>query len=380
MRGSALLKHAGEKNAKKLLTDRNAYISFLEVQLERVSAACLASKTFEQRLADLEGAQSDHDQRLASLTKVFRLNQEYVEQTSDQGQQQLTQLTTRVDAWMDKTSTEVVAQQHRLQHVEEQLRHCDDLLQHLAAQSQSEWIDLKAKTERELEDIKALLGGAHAQLEAHEATVVKIMAEQQSLRELVTDKLDQQESIDRAVREMEKSCQADVLRLTSPFEDKLNELNKRIVAQDQKRNEEQRELRNAVDECAELQQALRLHVVAMQHDVTDHKHVLAGQEWSQVQEEIETLRENQHKLKDALRVAQLCMQAAQQTSDDSATALAERLEQAEENFARLTRETLDKCDDLRERVLTALGDVELNLRQDADVVAERAVGFLFLYV
>jgi len=36
--------------AKKLLTDRAAYIAYLESQLERVSAACLTVQSFDERL------------------------------------------------------------------------------------------------------------------------------------------------------------------------------------------------------------------------------------------------------------------------------------------------------------------------------------------
>ena len=36
--------------AKKLLTDRTAYIAYLESQLERVSAACLTVQSFDERL------------------------------------------------------------------------------------------------------------------------------------------------------------------------------------------------------------------------------------------------------------------------------------------------------------------------------------------
>lgn len=32
------------------LTDRSAYLNFLEIQLERVSAACLASQDFDSRI------------------------------------------------------------------------------------------------------------------------------------------------------------------------------------------------------------------------------------------------------------------------------------------------------------------------------------------
>lgn len=36
--------------SEKILTDRGAYLSFLEIQLERVSAACLASQDFGGRI------------------------------------------------------------------------------------------------------------------------------------------------------------------------------------------------------------------------------------------------------------------------------------------------------------------------------------------
>lgn len=38
------------QEGKKLLTDRTAYIAYLESQLERVSAACLTVQSFDERL------------------------------------------------------------------------------------------------------------------------------------------------------------------------------------------------------------------------------------------------------------------------------------------------------------------------------------------
>lgn len=37
-------------NKDRILTDRGAYLSFLEVQLERVSRACVATQDFGQRI------------------------------------------------------------------------------------------------------------------------------------------------------------------------------------------------------------------------------------------------------------------------------------------------------------------------------------------
>lgn len=44
--------HAFDRN--RLLTDRSAYVSFLEVQLERVTAACLATQGFSDRIEQLQ--------------------------------------------------------------------------------------------------------------------------------------------------------------------------------------------------------------------------------------------------------------------------------------------------------------------------------------
>eukprot|EP00981_Chlorochromonas_danica_P001894 scaffold391_cov151-Ochromonas_danica.AAC.2 len=53
-----------------LLTDRGAYVNFLEVQLERVSAACLSVQAFEERFDDLQTMLQTVEQRCASTTKL----------------------------------------------------------------------------------------------------------------------------------------------------------------------------------------------------------------------------------------------------------------------------------------------------------------------
>lgn len=41
-----------KERPEKLLTDRSAYILYLESQLERVTAACMTVHSFEERLED----------------------------------------------------------------------------------------------------------------------------------------------------------------------------------------------------------------------------------------------------------------------------------------------------------------------------------------
>lgn len=190
MRSNALLKHGHEKNTKKLLTDRNAYISFLEVQLERVSAACLTTQSFDKRLVELESAQSVQDQKLGSLSKVFRLNQEYIEQTTEQSRGDVAGLDAKWSAWMDKYSHEVRTQQTRMDTTQEQLRQCEDFLQRLAEQTQSEMKAVKSGTEQELEDLKTLVFALETRLEGMQSSTLDTDKHLEFLKDLATDRFD----------------------------------------------------------------------------------------------------------------------------------------------------------------------------------------------
>lgn len=68
-----------------LLTDRNAYVNFLEVQLERVSAACLAVQSSEQRFNDLTGMIQTLEQRCTANIKLIGLAQQCTEQVRAEG-------------------------------------------------------------------------------------------------------------------------------------------------------------------------------------------------------------------------------------------------------------------------------------------------------
>lgn len=63
-----------------LLTDRGAYVNFLEVQLERVSAACLSVQSYEDRFQDQHGMVHALEQRCSSMTKLLSLAQQCTEE------------------------------------------------------------------------------------------------------------------------------------------------------------------------------------------------------------------------------------------------------------------------------------------------------------
>lgn len=63
-----------------LLTDRGAYVNFLEVQLERVSAACLGVQSYDQRFNDMQNLIVSLEQRCGSTTKLVSLSQQCTEE------------------------------------------------------------------------------------------------------------------------------------------------------------------------------------------------------------------------------------------------------------------------------------------------------------
>lgn len=181
MRSTALHKHSarGPSNAKALLTDRNAYISFLEVQLERVSAACLTTQTFEKRMLAVENAQLVADEKLGSLSKVLRLNQEYVEQTSEQTRAEVVKLLAQTDAWRQQNEQEA-------ERVDHQLRSFELTINRIQEQREND----HASTERDLDDLKTLVMADATRFEALQQTIHDTDEQVDYVKELVTQHLD----------------------------------------------------------------------------------------------------------------------------------------------------------------------------------------------
>mmetsp|Transcript_9986 Transcript_9986/g.19599 ORF Transcript_9986/g.19599 Transcript_9986/m.19599 type:complete len:715 (-) Transcript_9986:68-2212(-) len=60
---------------ERLLTDRAAYLSFLEVQLERVSSACLVSQSFGDRIEEVQASVLSFEERINNLARAVKLTE-----------------------------------------------------------------------------------------------------------------------------------------------------------------------------------------------------------------------------------------------------------------------------------------------------------------
>jgi hypothetical protein len=63
-----------------LLTDRSAYVSFLEEQLERVSSACMVVSSYDQRFNEMQGLIVSLESRVSTNTKLLGIAQKYTEE------------------------------------------------------------------------------------------------------------------------------------------------------------------------------------------------------------------------------------------------------------------------------------------------------------
>ena len=74
-------------NKQHLLTDRSVYLSFLESQLERVSASCLTVVGFKDRMLDVESQTADMDERLAYGLRRLKLHLPNFEEQEEKSMQ-----------------------------------------------------------------------------------------------------------------------------------------------------------------------------------------------------------------------------------------------------------------------------------------------------
>ena len=66
-------------SASSMHSDRGAYVNFLEVQLERVSAACLGVQSYDQRFTDMQGSLAALEQKHVQSTRLLALSQQCIE-------------------------------------------------------------------------------------------------------------------------------------------------------------------------------------------------------------------------------------------------------------------------------------------------------------
>lgn len=185
MRSNALQKHKAGDNAtsvQKVMTDRNAYLSYLEVQLERVSAACLATQSFEKRLLELETSQNDQDKKLASFSKIIQLNQEYQEQIKIECTENGAVIAKSLDTWKEQCSSQFYDHSHRIASMESNLRSLESNTDQLTMQMGQEVAQLRSFLAKEAENGRLTLCAAEKRMQDLKDTQEKLFGHIETIR------------------------------------------------------------------------------------------------------------------------------------------------------------------------------------------------------
>jgi hypothetical protein len=101
----------------RLMTDKQAYISFLEVQLERVTQSVLTTQGFSDRIESLQGQITSADEKIVNLTRLVKLQQTYAESQEEE----ISRLKKSLDSSLDgkQNLTAVLTLERRLQALED---------------------------------------------------------------------------------------------------------------------------------------------------------------------------------------------------------------------------------------------------------------------
>lgn len=127
------IRRGGSKNATlhdppSLLTDRGAYVNFLEVQLERVSAACLSVSSYDDRFNDMQRLVVNLEEKIQLNTQMLGLNQRHTEETKRDLQQKVDDLSSSMSERLDSLQSDVNGIYRDLKDIRSELADVNDKL------------------------------------------------------------------------------------------------------------------------------------------------------------------------------------------------------------------------------------------------------------
>ncbi|KAI3429557.1 hypothetical protein D9Q98_005645 [Chlorella vulgaris] len=159
-------KHALEQQKSKrdstpapdrLLTDRTSYISYLEAQLERVSAACLSVQAYDSRIEESVAAVRCLEGKLLSLSRLVSTTQQCAERQECAQREAAAEAARRLSAL--ESRLQELEQPHRVAEWEAKLRA-------VSARLDSQLVQMESTAEQRIKDAAAeACHESHLQLE-----------------------------------------------------------------------------------------------------------------------------------------------------------------------------------------------------------------------
>ena len=103
--------HNEKSELSKIMTDKSAYITYLEVQLDKVTQSVLLTQTFSERLDNIQFQFQSSEEKISQLTKLIKLQQTYAEKQEED----LSSFKTSVDSLLDSKLSQVLCTMQSLE-------------------------------------------------------------------------------------------------------------------------------------------------------------------------------------------------------------------------------------------------------------------------
>jgi len=103
------------QEARQHMTDREAYISFLEVQLERVTQSVLVTQGFSDRIEQLQAQVNTSEDRVMTLVNAVRLQRDY----GDEQDKEMQKVTGRIERLEKGKEDRVSVLEEKIKRIEE---------------------------------------------------------------------------------------------------------------------------------------------------------------------------------------------------------------------------------------------------------------------
>jgi len=128
----------------KMMTDRQAYISYLEVQLERVTQACLQSQGFNERIEQIQTQLNTAEEKILNITRLVKLQQNYSENQEEEFNnlkekvESITRSGGGHDLQVDELKVSYRKHEGRIEGIENRIKGYEDRVAFLLSQSQKD--------------------------------------------------------------------------------------------------------------------------------------------------------------------------------------------------------------------------------------------------
>ena len=98
-------RHNSKTNTHKLMTDRSSYMAFLEVELERVSAACMTVQGYKEQLSTLDTNHHELEDKLKRYSRALKLSSTMMERRDHETNHKFDNLESRLHSMERKQSS-----------------------------------------------------------------------------------------------------------------------------------------------------------------------------------------------------------------------------------------------------------------------------------